>query len=191
MKVYKISIIGDAYVGKSSIVERYIYGSHTPDNYSCTIGVEFHNKDVQINNKDCRLQLWDTAGQERFRALASTYYRNSNAAIIVFDLSNMESYNNVITWYTTIRKYSNCPLYLVGNKSDSKSRCVTPDMIKHLLELFIEYHETSSVRGTGIDHLMNSIASNLINNEIIVEGNTISQNNKKNKYLCQPNCCIN
>ena len=93
----KYVIVGDSAVGKSNILLRYIYNSFSED-FRTTIGVEFATKNIEINKKIYRVQLWDTAGQENFRSLARGYYKNSVCAIVVYDITNHESFENIQLW---------------------------------------------------------------------------------------------
>ena len=193
----KIIFLGDSSIGKTSLIEKYIIGC-TTDVYNCTIGVDFHKKSVTHNNININLQIWDTAGQEKFRSLVSTYFRNSTIAVIVFSLNSIESFNNIKIWYDTLRRYSTCPVYLVGNKKDIHNPVITKEMINHIKQNidFINYYETSIYQEKGIENLMQDITE-YISKHIInqIENNTLQgkkiKNNKKKKsvYLTE-NCCI-
>src|SRR5437870_2332915 len=100
--VFKIILIGDSGVGKSSILYRL-----SDDKFSdvtSTIGVDYKTKIMNIDNKNIKLMIWDTAGQERFRAITSSYYRNVHGAILVYDITNRESFNNLHKWITAIEQ---------------------------------------------------------------------------------------
>ena len=90
----KIVLIGDAAVGKSSLLFRYIDDIYE-DNYTCTIGVDFKIKTIDIQNKRVKLQIWDTAGQERFRPITSCYFRGAHGCLAVYDITNRESFMHV------------------------------------------------------------------------------------------------
>ena len=91
----KYIIIGDAAVGKSNLLLRYVHGQFKPE-YQLTIGVEFGAKNIEISSKIFRIQIWDTAGQENFRSITRAYYKNSVCALVVYDISSRDSFNNVI-----------------------------------------------------------------------------------------------
>ena len=117
--LFKLIIVGDATVGKSCILLRFINNNYRTS-HDLTIGVEFGMKIININNKNIKLQIWDTAGQECFRSIIRSYYRNSAGAILVYDISNRTSFNNIIYWLEEIKKYAsnNLSIILVGNKCD-------------------------------------------------------------------------
>lgn len=116
MTTYKIVIVGNSNAGKTSLMNRYIndkFTSHVPS----TIGIDFTHKEL---GDETKLTIWDTAGQERFQSLGSALYRNTDAIIFVYDVSNIESYNALEQWYRQYRTYGdgNTIKLLVGNKSD-------------------------------------------------------------------------
>ena len=117
--LFKYIIIGDASVGKSNILLKYAHNQFKPE-YQLTIGVEFGAKNVEINNKTYRIQIWDTAGQENFRSITRAYYKNSVCALVVYDITNRETFDNVQAWIEDCKSQSpkNIYMLLVGNKED-------------------------------------------------------------------------
>jgi len=115
----KYIIIGDASVGKSNLLLRYVYSTFNQE-YQLTIGVEFGEKTEILNGKGYRIQIWDTAGQEQFRSITRTYYKNSVCAIVVYDITRRETFDNVMTWIEDCKNNSPKTVFivLVGNKSD-------------------------------------------------------------------------
>ena len=106
-------------VGKSCLLLRFADDTYT-DSYISTIGVDFKIRTVDLDTKTIKLQIWDTAGQERFRTITSSYYRGAHGIIIVYDITDKESFDNVRQWLFEIDRYASenvCKL-LVGNKSD-------------------------------------------------------------------------
>ncbi|XP_031682943.1 ras-related protein Rab-35 isoform X2 [Oncorhynchus kisutch] len=103
--LFKLLIIGDSNVGKSSLLLRFADNSFS-GSYITTIGVDFKIRTVDIDGERVKLQIWDTAGQERFRTITSTYYRNTHGVIIVYDVTNPESFVNVKRWLNEITQ--NC-----------------------------------------------------------------------------------
>lgn len=95
--LFKIVVIGDSGVGKTNLVSKFIDNSFHLDEKP-TIGVEFSSKTVHINSQDIRCQIWDTAGQERFRALTKAYYNGAVGALVVFDLTNSKTFENITKW---------------------------------------------------------------------------------------------
>lgn len=117
---YKIILLGDSAVGKSNLLLRFTRNSFFTD-HKPTIGVEFFSKTVQIqNNKLVRAQVWDTAGQERYQFIASSYYRESVGALLVYDISNRKSFDHIPKWLKEVELHcdENCLCILVGNKCD-------------------------------------------------------------------------
>jgi len=120
----KLIIIGNTNVGKTKIIERYIKNIFNPDSTSTstsTVGIDFFHKQLIIRDSNVKLQVWDTAGQEQFMAITSSYIRNSNGIILVYDITNPDSYNNLKKWLKVIKDNSTNSDYeilLLGNKSD-------------------------------------------------------------------------
>lgn len=120
-----------------------------------TLGVEFGSKTTLIQNKKIRLQIWDTAGQESFKAITRAYYKGSIASLVVFDITNEASFNNIQHWLKEIKTHSHqkMRIVLIGNKSDLNShREVSEERVKQLMkESGIEkYYETSALNGSNI-----------------------------------------
>ncbi|KAG5220902.1 GTP binding protein [Salix suchowensis] len=123
----KIVLLGDQSVGKTSLITRFMYD--TFDNtYQATIGIDFLSKTMYLDDRTVRLQLWDTAGQERFRSLIPSYIRDSSVAIVVFDITNRQSFLSTSKWIDDVRseRGNDVIIVLVGNKADlSDKRQVT------------------------------------------------------------------
>ena len=115
----KYIIIGDASVGKSNLLLRYVYSTFKEE-YKLTIGVEFGEKTEILNGKGYKIQIWDTAGQEEFRSITRTYYKNSVCAIVVYDITRRETFDNVLAWIEDCKNNSPKTVFivLVGNKCD-------------------------------------------------------------------------
>ena len=152
----KYIIIGDAAVGKSNLLLRYVHGQFKPE-YQLTIGVEFGAKNIQLNDKIFRIQIWDTAGQENFRSITRAYYKNSVCALIVYDISSKDSFNNVSTWVDDCKNQSPKTIFLVlvGNKSDlNDKRQVTFEEGQELANKYdMMFFETSAKDGTNVEDI--------------------------------------
>ena len=163
----KYIIIGDAAVGKSNLLLRYAHGQFKPE-YQLTIGVEFGAKNVNIRNKIYRIQIWDTAGQENFRSITRAYYKNSVCALVVYDISNRDSFNNVSTWIEDCKNQSPKTIFmvLVGNKSDLEDRRqVSTEEGQELADKFgILFYETSAKEGTNVEEIFNDSADKIAKN---------------------------
>jgi small GTP-binding protein len=111
-------LLGDASVGKTSFTKRYCYNIFNPSE-RLTIGVDFHVKTIEINDKKIKLQIWDVGGEERFRFLLPTYCLGANAAFLLFDITRPQTLDNIDEWTTIVRqKGGPIPIMLVGSKVD-------------------------------------------------------------------------
>jgi Ras-related protein Rab-6A len=127
LRKYKLVFIGDQSVGKTSIISRFQFDTFD-DHYQTTIGIDFVSKTVPVDDGTVRLQLWDTAGQERFRSLIPSYIRESHVAVVVFDITNRESFESTAKWIADVRaqRGNDVVIVLVGNKTDlATERAVT------------------------------------------------------------------
>ena len=152
----KYIIIGDAAVGKSNLLLRYVHGQFKPE-YQLTIGVEFGAKNIEISSKTFRIQIWDTAGQENFRSITRAYYKNSVCALVVYDISSRDSFNNVMSWIEDCKNQSPKTIFivLVGNKSDLEDkRQVTYEEGKELADKNeLLFFESSAKEGTNVEDI--------------------------------------
>ncbi|MFX1392734.1 MAG: Rab family GTPase [Promethearchaeota archaeon] len=115
---FKILLLGDASVGKTSFTKRYCYNIFNPSE-RLTIGVDFHVKTIDIENKKIKLQIWDVGGEERFRFLLPTYCLGANAAFLLYDITRASTLDNIPEWTTIVReKGGPIPIILVGSKFD-------------------------------------------------------------------------
>ena len=163
--IFKLILIGNSGVGKSCILQRYI--KHTfEESYKCTIGVDFLMKSIVINGQTVKLQLWDTAGQEKYKSMASSYYRGANVALIVFDITNHESFDALPLWIENF--YKNGPeqknIILIGNKNDLPDlRQVTQQEAEAFSQTNnMMYFETSAKEGDNIEYIFNYAAEKLL-----------------------------
>ncbi|KAL0832682.1 hypothetical protein ABMA28_000868 [Loxostege sticticalis] len=116
---YKLLVLGDSNVGKTCIVHRYCDERYY-DIYISTIGIDFKQKIINLDGVPIKLQIWDTAGQERFRTLTTAYYRGAMGIILMYDITNLESFNHLSYWLRNIQEYASPDVIkvLVGNKCD-------------------------------------------------------------------------
>ena len=154
----KVTLIGDASAGKSSILMKYIDDVFQED-YVCTIGVDFKIKTMQVQGKRVKLQIWDTAGQERFKPITSCYFRGSNGCLVIYDIAYRPSFESVNTWVKDFRENNNTEstknIVIVGNKLDRASeRQVTREEAEDLASrLECEYIEVSAKTGQQLPEL--------------------------------------
>ena len=124
---FSVVLIGDSGVGKSNLLSRFTRNEFNLDSKS-TIGVEFATRSIQVDAKTIKAQIWDTAGQERYRAITSAYYRGAVGALLVYDISKHQTYENVQRWLKELRDHAdaNIVIMLVGNKSDLRHLRAVP-----------------------------------------------------------------
>ncbi|KAK2835067.1 hypothetical protein Q5P01_015551 [Channa striata] len=151
--MFKLLIIGNSSVGKTSFLFRYADDSFS-NSFVSTVGIDFKVKTVYRNDKRIKLQIWDTAGQERYRTITTAYYRGAMGFILMYDITNEESFNAVQDWATQIKTYSwdNAQVIMVGNKCDmDEERVVPPEKGKHLADqLGFEYYEASAKENINV-----------------------------------------
>ena len=173
-QLYKIIIIGTSGVGKTNILSRYLHNEFR-ENTKSTVGVEFGSKRMMIENILIKLQIWDTAGEERYRSITSHYYRGAKGCFIVYDITNQQSFDDVIKWYEDIKLSGDkdISIVLIGNKCDlEKNRKINTEMGKSKAkELNCAFYETSALNNTGIDEVFNSICEDIYNKMKIVKKN--------------------
>jgi len=152
--LFKVVLIGDSGVGKSNLLSRFTRNEFNLESKS-TIGVEFATRSIQCDSKTIKAQIWDTAGQERYRAITSAYYRGAVGALLVYDISKSDSYNNVERWLNELRDHadSNIVIMLVGNKSDLRHlRAVQTEQAAAFAEKHgLSFIETSALDSTNVE----------------------------------------
>lgn len=163
--LYKIVLIGNSGVGKSNYVSRISRNEFCLDSKS-TIGVEFSKKVVKINNTTNCVQIWDTAGQERYRAITSAYYRGIHGAIIMYDVTNRKSFDDVINWYEELKNNStneNVVIVLIGNKIDMghKRTVSTEEGIELAKKLNFMFCEISLLANLSVKEVFERLTLNM------------------------------
>nr|ABW35317.1 Rab1B [Gymnochlora stellata] len=161
--LFKLLLIGDSGVGKSCLLLRFADQTYTP-NYISTIGVDFKIRTIDLDGKTIKLQIWDTAGQERFRTITSSYYRGAHGIIVVYDVTDIDSFNNVKQWLCEIDRYAceNVNKLLVGNKCDMENKAVDYATAKHFADqLEIPFIETSAKTGDQVEFAFVKMAAEI------------------------------
>ena len=160
----KYIIVGNAYVGKSNIIYRFVENKFS-ENYKATINLDFSYKNMKINDKIFRIQLWDTAGQEEFQSISRGYYKSGACALVVYDITDRETFNNVSSWVEECKNNgpSTITLVLVGNKIDLEDkRQVTYEEGEDFANRNnMQFYETSALNGTNIDKLFNDTVESI------------------------------
>ena len=156
---FKLIFLGDQYVGKSSILNRF-YQDKFEEDYQATIGLDFHSKNVNVNGTTVRLLLYDTAGQEKFKSLIPMYIRDANIIIVVYDITNKDSFVHTEHWVNETKdlKREDAIFILVGNKLDlEENRVVTKKEAEdYATEKGFLFHEVSAKTGDQIQELFNT-----------------------------------
>jgi small GTP-binding protein len=169
----KSIIIGDSGVGKSSLLYRFSDQDWNP-HYIATIGVDFKVMTFERSGKVVKLQLWDTAGQERFRTITHSYYRGAHGIMLVFDVTNAESFENIATWMKDVRKFGvdGVPMILVGNKTDCAGKRVVPAEQGEALaaQIGCKYVETSAKDNSKVEEAFTFLVDQCVHKRVIVPG---------------------
>ena len=120
-KTIQLLVIGDSSVGKTSLITRYTNGTFKEE-YLATVGLDYYSKVEAINNQTINIKLWDTAGQERFRSITTTYYKSSQGLLLMYDITNKDTFDNLDSWFQSINESlgesNNYLVVLLGNKVD-------------------------------------------------------------------------
>ena len=154
LETISIIMIGDTSVGKSTLMKKFISG-HFSDSLAPTLGIELYKKEITIDEKKYLYRIWDTCGQERFRSLSKTYFRNSDGIMLLFDLNSPDSFENLNSWFISIKE-SGCediPLILVGTKCDLECKLSEEDINNFVNnnKIIQNYFRCSAKENIGID----------------------------------------
>ncbi|KAH9842835.1 GTP-binding protein ypt1 [Rhodofomes roseus] len=162
--LFKLLLIGDSGVGKSCLLLRFADDTYT-ESYISTIGVDFKIRTIELEGKTVKLQIWDTAGQERFRTITSSYYRGAHGIIVVYDVTDNDTFTNVKQWLQEIDRYASEGVnkLLVGNKSDLTSKKVVEySAAKEFADqLNIPFLETSAKNATNVEQAFLTMAKQI------------------------------
>jgi len=164
LRKFKLVFLGEQSVGKTSLITRFMYDSFD-NTYQATIGIDFLSKTMYLEDRTVRLQLWDTAGQERFRSLIPSYIRDSTVAVVVYDITNANSFHQTSKWIDDVRteRGSDVIIMLVGNKTDlsDKRQVSTEEGERKAKELNVMFIETSAKAGYNVKQLFRRVAAAL------------------------------
>jgi Ras-related protein Rab-7A len=198
----KVIILGDSGVGKTSLMNQYV-NKKFDTRYKATIGADFLTKELEVEGTLVTLQIWDTAGQERFQSLGSAFYRGADACILVFDLTNNESFQHLSSWHDEfiIQAGQNKDFVLMGNKNDMEDKRVVTQ--KNALgwcdtnspdnDNKIPYFETSAKENFNVEQAFYAVAKgalkkNAVEEEIVIP-TTVKVDANKSKKDDKKGCC--
>ena len=188
----KIIILGDSKVGKTSFIIRFTKNKFD-ETYLATIGVDYKDRIINIENKQYKLMFYDTAGEEKYKSIPKNYIKNMQGIILMYDITDKSSFDSIIDWISDVKeiKGDNFPMILVGNKIDlNESREVTEEMGYELAEkIQIEFFETSNKDGTniqeaGLEIVYKILSETKVNNSRIERIGTANTNNCTSRKCC-------
>jgi Ras-related protein Rab-18 len=172
LATFKIIIIGETHVGKSSLMLRLTDDKFETDQ-TLTIGVDFKTKIMNIDGVNIKLAIWDTAGQERFRTLISAYYRDALGAILVYDVTNKKTFENLETWLKELELHgtkSNIAKIIVGNKTDMPNREVSrEDGIRFAKKHRTLFLETSAKTNENVRTAFEEVVKQIMETESLFD----------------------
>jgi small GTP-binding protein len=196
---YKLILVGDSYVGKTYIAYRLANINYDNNSFNATIGIDIIIRKILINDQNVKLHIWDTAGQERFSFIVAQYFRCARGAIMVYDVTNTASFENLYRWLKLIKASMseiNIPIILIGNKIDKLDRVISYEIAKAFAdENNMKYYEISAKQDFNHDIILSELIEQMkIDSEydIIMESSlgqfnkaeSINLNRNKMCYCC-------
>ena len=178
--IFKVLLLGNSDVGKSSLILRYV-DQVWSDTFVPTIGVDFKVKTSQLENKNIKMQIWDTAGQERFRNVISSYFRGAHGILLIYDVTNRDSFKNLESWLIEIEKNAseNVLKILIGNKNDlqDEKEITTEEGEAFAKRNGMQFIETSAKMNTNVTEAFEALGKIMI--EFNTEKKPITTSNDK------------
>jgi Ras-related protein Rab-8A len=178
----KLLLIGDSGVGKSCLLLRFSDDSFTPS-FITTIGIDFKIRTIELEGKRIKLQIWDTAGQERFRTITTAYYRGAMGILLVYDVTDEKSFNNIRNWIRNIEQHATESVnkILIGNKCDMVEKKVVESARGKALadEYGIKFLETSAKNSINVEEAFITLAKDIKKRLIDNQENTNNPANNK------------
>ncbi|XP_028311917.1 ras-related protein Rab-26-like [Gouania willdenowi] len=190
---FKVMLVGDSGVGKTCVLVRFKDGAFLAGSFISTVGIDFRNKVLNIDGVKVKLQIWDTAGQERFRSVTHAYYRDANALLMLYDVTNKSSFDNIQAWLTEIHEYAqqDVVLMLLGNKADAThDRVVKREDGERLAKEFgVPFMETSARSGLNVELAFTAVAKELKHRSMKEPGEKFMLQEYVNKEMKGAGCC--
>ena len=185
----KVVVVGDSGVGKTNLIKRFSSNTFSP-NTKATVGVEFLSKSYTINDKVFKIEIWDTAGQERYKSITAAYYKGAKGALIVYDTTQKESFENIDKWISEIKEKSSkdMKIMLIGNKTDLKDerQVTTEEALEKAKDLETAIMETSALDGNNVKEAFYDLLKEMfkeIKKKIDIAENQVSQGGKEGIQL--------
>ncbi|CAF0780639.1 unnamed protein product [Didymodactylos carnosus] len=194
----QVMLLGDSGVGKTCLLVRFKDDTFLCGSFIATVGIDFRNKTIQINDKQVKLQIYDTAGQERFRSVTHSYYRDANALLLLYDVTSIISFNNVRAWLSEIKEFAqdDVIICLIANKVDKiPERVVTKEAGQKLAtEYDVTYIETSAKTGLNVELAFSATAECLLEKESTqnskMASKTLTNLVQLNDQTHKSSCCL-
>ena len=192
-----ILLLGDTCVGKTCLISRYANGVFKEE-YITTVGVDYVSKQEIINDQNINVKLWDTAGQERFKALTPSYLRGAEGIVLVYDVTNAETFESLKFWIDSLKSSlgeDSLPTIIDGNKVDLDDRDISKeDAKKFAQEHNYKYFETSAKSGVGVDELFREIVNQILEkkdktDEVKEERKSVKLQSDKGNNQKKKGCC--
>ncbi|KAJ6640560.1 Ras-related protein Rab-37, partial [Pseudolycoriella hygida] len=188
----KVMLLGDSGVGKTCLLVRFRDGTFLSGNFVATVGIDFRNKIVALESTRVKLQIWDTAGQERFRSVTHAYYRDAHALLLLYDVTNKVSFDNIRAWLGEIREYAqeDVVIILLGNKADCPEREIRREDGERLArEYNVSFLETSAKTGLNVELAFLTVAKKLKNrNNDIIDESRFNVHDYVKEHAPRPAC---
>ena len=167
--LYKILLLGDGLVAKTGILKRFIEGKFY-DNPKGTVGVDFAAKILEMKNgRKIKLQIWDTVGQDRYRVSIGNYFKGTHGIILIYDITNKKTFQNLINWMEFIRKNtsSTIPIFLVGNKMDDEEhrQVAIEEGEEFAKKNELMFSECSAKTGKNVNYIFEKLAKTIDDKE--------------------------